>query len=58
MGFYSPQNVTNRKISCLKAPQKMSEVGSLAPIVVVMPVVAWVYEALERHLNGKRGACF
>jgi len=32
------------------------ELGSLAPIVVVMPVVAWQLEALARHLNGKRGA--
>jgi len=33
-----------------------NEVGSLAPIAVVMLHEAPDYEALAQHLNGKRGA--
>jgi len=35
-----------------------NEVGSLAPIVVVMLLEALALEAWLQHLNGKRGARF
>jgi len=40
------------------SPIRMSEVGRLAPIGMVMLPEALIVKRLEQHLNGKRGARF